>query len=315
MQLIQFPAAEARRDGPRLVDLVEPYRRYMAGKSRRPEGVARYLWGFRRFVAWLGADTTNADLTERAVEEYKEYLVNDRGAAVATVINALAVLRDFATFAQKKGYRSDDPTANVERPTKQRPQPKPLYPHEIDALIDAIRMPPWLRPCRRWHWERNRRLVFLLLYSGLRLSEAAGLRCGDVKIEANVIVVPAQIAKNGKERRVTLHPRLKTIFQLVPAAEWQPDRAVAGRADGACLTSRGMAKIFNGWLQDELKFDAVHAHRFRHSFACLMLWNKADIKTIQELLGHNQLSTTEWYLEAREEEKRAAVAAIPDFGA
>lgn len=321
MTIIDFGAYAAQRGiavpsgavgSPRLVELTEDYRRYLVGESRRAEGVARYLWGYRRFAEWMGEGATVQDVQHAEVLEYKEYLANERKAAPPTIINALAVIKDFSAFCVLKGYRTDDPTAGIKRPKKQRPKPKPLYPYEIEEMLDAIRMPPWLRESRRWYWARNRRLVYLLLYSGLRLSEAANLCWSDIHLQVNVISVRAEHAKNGKERLIKLHARLKAILETVPVEERA--HAVAGRKDHGCLTERGMAKIFTNWLQDELKFTNVHAHRLRHSFACLMLWNKADLKTIQELLGHNQLGTTEWYLEAREEEKQQAIDHIPDFG-
>lgn len=311
MVVIQFP--ERERTSTRLVDLVGSYRRYLVGESRRDEGVERYLWAYRRFVAWMEEGAEVAHVTHAQVRTYKEYLANERQAAPATIINALAVIRDFSIFCIGKGYRTDDPTEGIKRPKKQRPHPKPLHPHEIDRLMDAIKMPPYLRERRRWHWERNRRLVFVLLYSGLRLREASGLLWSDIVFEADLIVVRAENAKNGKERSVKLHPRLRAILELILPSERVG--AVAGRKDGECLTDRGAGKIFTSWLQDELKLPEVHAHRLRHSFACLMLWNGADLKTIQELLGHNQLGTTEWYLQSLDVHKQRAIAAIPDFGA
>jgi site-specific recombinase XerD len=76
----------------------------------------------------------------------------------------------------------------------------------------------------------------------------------------------------------------------------------------------GLAKVFSGWLQREIAQKAIHAHRLRHTFACLLLWNGADLRTIQELLGHAQLGTTEWYLEVQTEHKLKAIQSIPDFG-
>jgi len=134
----------------------------------------------------------------------------------------------------------------------------------------------------------------------------------DIKLPAGVLIVPAHVAKGGKERTVTLHSRLVAVLETVPESERRG--AVAGRTDGACLKSRSVGHIFSAWIQDELKFADVHAHRLRHSFACLMLWNGADLKTIQELLGHNQLGTTEWYVTAREEDKQQAIDCIPNFG-
>jgi integrase/recombinase XerD len=299
---------------PYLSTLIAPYQRYLVGEGRRTEGVARYLWGLGRFLEWMPDGATVADVDGPRCQEYKEYLANDRRAAPATIINALAILRDFARFCVAKGYRGDDPTADVKRPKKVRPRAKPLHPHEVEALIAAIRIPERLPAQRRWRWERDRRLVYLLIYTGLRLKEAAGLCWRDVSLEAGVIVVPIGTAKGGKERAIEIHPRLKAILESVPEAERQDDQAVAGRSDGHCLTDSGMAKIFSRWLKDELGIQKVHPHRLRHSFACLMLWNGADIRTIQELLGHAQLATTEWYLEVLDEQRRSAIGRIPDFG-
>lgn len=107
MHIIPFPTDRhvVRSTSPTLAGLVEPYRRYLVGESRRPEGIARYLWGYRRFVVWMGECATVADVVEATVLEYKQYLANEKRAAPATIINALAIQRDFARFCIGKGYR------------------------------------------------------------------------------------------------------------------------------------------------------------------------------------------------------------------
>jgi len=244
--------------------------------------------------------------------DYRSYVANDCRVTSVTVINALAILRDFSRFAIEYEYRTDDPTVGVKRPLKRRPKPKPLYPEEITDLLAAIQMPDDLPERRHWYWQRNQRVIYLLLYSGLRLSEAANLRWSDIHLVDGVIEVNAEGAKNGKERMITIHPRLRATFEAVP----EEDRrgAVVGRKNGECLSDKGLAKVFSTWIQRELAYTKVHAHRLRHSFACLMLWNGANLKTIQDLLGHAQLGTTEWYLEAQADQKAQAVASIPDFG-
>jgi site-specific recombinase XerD len=310
-KILFFPGNQRKSSSPNLASLTEAYRRYMIGEGRRDEGVARYIWGFQRFVQWFGASKTPKDITVQVVQEYKEYLVNERKASESTVMNALSNIRDFSRFARGRGLMDIDPTEGIRRPRKRRPNPKPLYPHEIEDLMRAIQCSPYLPEHRRWYWLRNQRLVYLLIYSGLRLAEAAGLSWDCVDLTQGNIFVSAEFAKGGKERNVQIHPRLQAILELVPPHERVGP--VAGRQNGEHLTPKGMAKIFTRWLRDELKFSKVHAHRLRHSFACLMLWNGADLKSIQELLGHAQLGTTEWYLKALDDTKQQSIRKIPDF--
>jgi integrase/recombinase XerD len=107
-----------------------------------------------------------------------------------------------------------------------------------------------------------------------------------------------------------MHQRLLKELQLVPKAERQPDRTVICKSDGSPLSRRSIEHICDRWLR-RLGFD-VHAHRFRHSFATQMMRKGANIRTIQELLGHADLKTTERYLMVDVEDKRRAVDVLPD---
>lgn len=310
-KIIQFPARQERKNEQSLVFQIEAYRRYLVGEGRREQGVARYIWGFRRFLDWFGEERLPSEIDKAAVQRYKEYLANEKLSSHSTILNALAILRDFSRYARTVGVMNEDPTDGIRRPPKQRPNPKPLYPHEIEELMEAIQPSPYLSKRRQWHWHRNRRLVYLMLYSGLRLSEAAGLNWDSVDLSAKKIFVSARFAKGGKERSLTIHDKLLQILAGVPISERHGP--VIGRSDGQHLTAKGMGKIFSNWLQDELNFSKIHAHRLRHSFACLMLWNGATLKDIQDLLGHSQLGTTQWYLEADEQSKANSINRIPEF--
>ena len=95
-------------------------------------------------------------------------------------------------------------------------------------------------------WCRNRRAIFLMLFAGLRISEAAALRWRDVDLEGRYLVV--RDGKGGKDRSVPLHPILLTELNKAPAH--RPNWAVAGKADGSSMTVKSMAHIFERWLPE-----------------------------------------------------------------
>ncbi len=325
MTIIQFEAARKRarpglavaQNTPQLTDLVDSYRAYLVGIGRRPAGIERYVWAIERCFTWLGPGATMADLTDVAVLNYLEDL-GARGQAGSTRINALATIRDFSLWAIRRGLRRDDPTTGIPRPPKADPDPDPLYPDQVAVLISAIRMPEGLEGSSRWQWARNRRALLLKLYAGLRLSEAAALSWQRVKLAAEVLEVRG--GKNNKDRLIPIHGRLHAELDMVPASERHHLRAVAGREDCAHLTAKGMAKIYTRWLDPLLRVagadfaDDFHPHQLRHTFASHLVWSGADLRTVQELLGHAQLSTTERYVRVLLEQKQTAVAKLPDFG-
>ncbi|GAB4190531.1 MAG: tyrosine recombinase XerA [Roseiflexaceae bacterium] len=303
-----------------LRDLIDGYRGYLRGEGRREQGIARYVWALGRFETWLSERLNRpailADLTAEVVRAYKVALA-EAGRKNATIINALATVRDFALFAQ-----IPDPTAGVRRPPKRRPNPRPLYPEEIVALMQIVRaIPDDLNVHRRWIWQRNQRLLSLYLYTGVRLAEATNLRWSEVHLDSGIIEV--RDGKNGNDRIVPIAAPLLELLRAVPEAERQPHMAVISKrhGDGTLepMSRRGVEKVTQLWLRQLLKAAEkdqhlrVYAHRLRATFASVLLWNGVDLKTIQELMGHLDLATTQYYLDVRDDDKRAAVDKFPRF--
>lgn len=322
MTILHFPLA--RRPQPAtLHGLMPRYRAYLTGEKRRPQGIERYCWALSRYFDWLEAEVgyppQMVDLTEASCRRYKEVL--GVRCTASSVINSLAAIKDFCRFARQEGLRADDPTSDIPRPPKRRPTPMPLYAHEIACLMRAIEVPLDLSGRPGWYWRRNRLAVIAFLYTGARLSELAGLRWEAVKPAAGVIEIRGDAgAKNGKDRLVPIHERLMAELLGVPLRYRRPHMAVIGKViSGSPLTAKGLQKVFQGWLPerlDALLGDAsfhVYAHRLRHTFASWLVWCDTDLVTVQQLLGHADLATTQVYVGTDTRRKQAAVDKLPDF--
>jgi site-specific recombinase XerD len=145
-----------------------------------------------------------------------------------------------------------------------------------------------------------------MLYGGLRLAEAAALCWDDLDLDEGYLIV--REGKGGEDRSVPLHKKLRAELDTV--SEEEQNGAVAGRQDGCTLSCRSIEHIFDRWLP-ALGVN-ISAHQLRHSFATYMLHEGADLRTIQELLGHKDLATTERYLMVDMGLKRQAVDVLPD---
>jgi integrase/recombinase XerD len=300
---------------PVLADYLPGYEHYLVGEKRSTQGQARYLWVLRRFFLWLGDDATMAELSAEAVRRYKEHMAES--CQNSSIINALSAIRDFSIYAIQEGLRSDDPTVGIKRPPKKRPAPDPLYEDELLTLMAALDEPPVLSGAQRWYWRRNKLAILIFLYAGVRLSELAGLRWERVKLTSGIIEIKGDAgAKNGKDRLVPLHPVLKAALEAVPLSKRKPHMAVIGTVRGGAIKAKSLAHLFDTWLPERLAAldieTHIHAHRLRHTFASLLVWNDVDLRTVQELLGHAQLGTTEHYVQVKDTQKRAAIARLPD---
>jgi site-specific recombinase XerD len=243
------------------------------------EGTRRaYRVDVREFCGWLdGRDLESVDV--RTIVEYAAYLGSTRGGrgklAPATIARKLAAVRAFLRHALG---RARVPDARVS-PRRGRRLPDAPRSAEVEKELLALEGEGPLA-------LRNRALVELVYSAGLRSAEAVGLDLGDVDFEQELVHV--RNGKGGKDRVVPLGEH---------AAHWvarylrdaRPELA-RGANDALFLSTRGRRLDTS-----TLRRIAPHPHRLRHAFATHLLEGGADLRTIQELLGHSSLSTTQVY--------------------
>ncbi len=288
---------------------LEGYHNAMKARKKRPRGVSTYLRNIRHFLNWLGADAAVADITEERIEAFQ---VAMSGRSASTIGQHLSAIRSYCRWCQRAGLRSDDPTVGIEWPKRAKRLPRALKRDELRQLEAILDQPlPLLDRKRARVQRRDRRIVLLMLYAGLRRAEAAGLRWADVDLDEEQLLVNTEIAKGGVERVVPLHPRL--VAELAQTPRDKRRGAVAGHPDGRCLSHKTIGTIFERWLRQSGL--TISAHRLRHTCATMMLKAGADIRRIQKTLGHADLRVTEGYLDVVIEQQREAIRLLPDrFG-
>jgi len=292
--VIPFPKRTYVRPAePCLVDLLPRYEAALTGSKRRPRGVKLYVWLIRRVIATLPPDATMADLDAAAAQRYQEQL--GARCASATVENGLYGIRRFCLWGIREGLRADDPTEGLEWPRVTISAPVRLRDSQIVELLRLIRtVPAGLTYLQRWRWKRNVRAVYLMLYAGLRLAEAAAILWKDIDLEARELTVRSEAAKGGDERRVAINARLYAALSAVPEEE-RVDAAgvIPATYVGKPMSFKGLERVFDRWGPVA---ETVHAHQLRHAFATRMHRRGIPVRTIQSLLGHKSLETTMRYL-------------------
>ena len=274
----------------------------------------RDLVAYEAFLAQAGLSVTEADL---AVVE--EHLATKRagGAGPATVARATAAVRGLHRFCVEEGLSATDPTAELAAPPLPRRLPKALSEPEAKALVESA----WADdPVSR----RDRAILELLYGTGMRVSELSGLSLGDLGSDTGLVRV---LGKGSKERMVPVGRHATAAVERWLAPGGRPDMAPlrwARRGDaeavflnqrGGRLTRQGIWLVLKRRARDVGLERQVHPHVLRHSCATHMLAHGADIRVVQELLGHVSIATTQGYTKVGGEHlRRAYDAAHPRAG-
>ena len=274
---------------PQLDTLIEPYQDYLHSLNRRASGVRRYSDQVRAFVTFLGPHAEAAQMTTRAITSYRVEMARRRCNG-GTIGNALTAIRSFSRWLIQEGILDHDPTLTVEWPQRDDPIVRSLSKEELRQLFVAITEPEGLDAAQQFIWRRNRRVIYLMLYAGLRISEASALLWRDVYLDDRVLVV--QQGKGGRRRELPIHAALEAELSSVPHRRraWP----VAGTSENQPLSPKSMAHIFERWLAG-MGVD-MSAHMLRRTFATQLLRHGATLRDIQQLLGHRSLKTTAAYL-------------------
>ena len=257
---------------------------------------------FEFAAAHLGREPRVADLGHRLVRDYLADTYERRQASSSSA-RKLAAVRTFARYLRREGLLEDDPGTLLSPPKVERRMPAHMAVDEVGALLAV---PDASTPLGL----RDRAILELFYASGLRLGELVGLDLEDVNLSGRMVRV---LGKGGKERIVPFNPAAAAaIREYLPARRGLVSRAhgdavatgaPAPRASdplfvnyrGGRLSSRSVARMVRRCVTQVGARRGISPHALRHSFATHLLERGADLRAIQELLGHARITTTQRY--------------------
>jgi len=231
-------------------------------------------------------------LNHKSVREYLGDM-QERNLSRATMARKLAALRSYVKYLCRENILESNPIAEVSTPRQDKKLPKFLYSQEIELLMKA---PDISLPLGR----RDKAILETLYAAGLRVSELVSMDLKDIDFEERLIKIKG---KGGKERIVPLGSKAAQALGIYIAKTRQKLVLKAGNAEdavflnkfGSRLSDRSVRNIINKYVEQVAINQKISPHTLRHTFATHLLNKGADLRSVQELLGHVKLSTTQIY--------------------
>lgn len=257
--------------------------------DRSPSTLRAYRSDTEQFVSWATEHRceTPQKVTKRLLREYLAYMT-ERGDERTSIMRRRASLRSYFVWLVERGYLAESPAARLSAPRPRAQLPKIVIREQLESLLDE----DWGDD----EWATLDRAVCEVLYgAGLRVSELCGLNVNSVDFTQGLLRV---LGKGRKERIVPLHPRGLAMLQLWLDGDRDdvanvnsPPEALFYNRRGNRLGTRDVRRI----LDNRVSRGHIHPHALRHTYATHLLEGGADLRVVQELLGHESLTTTQLY--------------------
>lgn len=237
-----------------------------------------------------GLKISARDASRTTVVAYLLHL-QKQGRTTATIARRLAALKSFYQFLVQERLLADDPTADLESPKQQKKLPRVLTVKEVEVLLNQ---PRTLLPSGR----RDKAMLEILYATGIRVSELVSLDVEDVNLNLGYVRC---LGKGNKERIVPIgSAAIRAVSSYLERAREEllrdaDERALFVNHQGKRLTRQGFWKIIKRYAREAGINKPITPHTLRHSFATHLLENGADLRSVQELLGHADISTTQIY--------------------
>jgi len=298
-------------ESPPIDGTLDAYAAALLSRKFTDATVETYAKALRRFGSFLGGQAGVGDITAESIDAYQ---VSRRQRAAATIAKDLTAIRSYCRWCIRAGLRADDPTLAIDWPEKDELLPRCLSSDELALVDKALESPlPLLNVRIAKRRARDKLALLLMLYAGLRRSEACALDWRNVDLGNGTLTVV--LGKGRKSRAIPLHPRLSAALAAVPlfdrrGAVLAPQRERAGDKRRRHISANTLMHVFDRWLRDAYGLD-ISPHMLRHSFAVELLRAGADLRSIQTLLGHASLATTERYLALDLNDKQKAIQKLP----
>lgn len=273
-------------------DIIKSYVRYLKlGRNFSPNTIDGYQRDLQKLLDYMqGAGKTVYDIEIEDLETFSASL-HDIGISPTSQCRILSGVRSFCRFLVVDGYRDNDPSELLESPKIGEHLPEVLSTQEVDMLEASIDL-------SKWEGHRNRAIIEVLFSCGLRVSELINLKLSNLYLEECFIRV---MGKGSKERLVPISARAISELEY-----WFADRNVMnikpGEENYVFLNRRGAhltRTMILIMIKRQAKAAGIHKtispHTLRHSFATALLEGGANLRVIQEMLGHESIATTEIY--------------------
>jgi integrase/recombinase XerD len=283
----------------------------LAAYARDLEDLTSFLAAKRRTVATAATSDLRSYLGDLA----------ERGFKPASVARKLSAIRQLYRFLYAENHRRDDPAAILEGPKRGRPLPKVLAVSEVDGLIAAARAAAADgEPRERLRGQRLYCLLELLYATGLRISELVSLPASAARRNERMLIVRG---KGGKERVVPLNEAARTAMRdyVAMLTETREEPAATSKwlfpsfGETGHLTRQHVGRELKGLAASAgLRSAQVSPHVLRHAFASHLLHNGADLRVVQTLLGHADISTTQIYTHVLDDRLKSLVRDLHPLG-
>ena len=275
-----------------MLDLIGAYENYLT-KVKQASGntVASYMRDIRQFAGWLH-DEVQMEVVEATQENIKEFLehLESEGRSAATRSRALASLKNFYGYVVSSGFLAESPVVEVKVDRGEKKLPQILTSREIELLLAQ---PSTLEP----KGIRDKAMLEVMYATGIRVSELISLDIDHVNLDSGVI----KCQSGKKSRAIPLYPEalkaltayIKEVRSFLVAAP--AERALFVNISGARMSRQGFWKIPKHYQAAARIDKEITPHTLRHSFAVHLLENGADLGSVQELMGHSDISSTQMY--------------------
>lgn len=275
-----------------MLDLIQAYENYLAKvKQASANTIASYMRDIRQYADWLryneGVDVVEA--TQVNIGDYLSHLESD-GRSAATVSRSLASLKNFYSYVVSTGFLEQTPVVDIHVDRGEKKLPQILSGREIELLL--------AQPvCVDAKGFRDKAMLEVLYATGMRVTELIDLDLDDVNLTQGII--KCSTAK--KSRIIPLYPAaLKALSNYITGVRSSmlasPDeKALFVNINGVRMSRQGFWKLLKHYQTTAHIDKEITPHTLRHSFAVHLLENGADLGSLQELMGHSDISSTQMY--------------------
>lgn len=282
-----------------------------AERGAAANSIAAYRRDLEDYSAFLAARAVPAEKAE--AQGIRDYLANleRRGMAKSSVARKLSAIRQFHLFLHSENLSSTNPAAIVEGPGAQRALPTVIAADEVLRLAEAAREAvPARPPAVRLKALRNLCLIELLAATGLRVSELVGLKYSAAVSDKEFLTIKG---KGGRERLVPVSARARSVLEdylgeLRQGSNKKPEWLFPSRGASGALTRQHFAlELKKLAAAAGIPTSRISPHVLRHGFASNLLAHGADLRAVQQMLGHADISTTQIYTHVQPERLKRAV--------